>query len=392
MSRTTTSFFALALALALTGFAPSAAALDAGSGDIVTAAPTPTATGRAAEASVSHTISPESTVEVGAPITVTLTVEHGPGASVEVIDRYEPERWRFIDKEAAPTSEGATSSTWTLRFALVRPGESTLAPIELHVRDAKGATAEVFTGPITIKAVSVLQDGDELSFKPPRPPREVWVEDYTLAWLGGFGVGAALLGLLGLWVHRRQAMVPPPPPPPRAAHEIALEKLAALAADDLVERGEFMIFYVRLSEAIREYLGRRYGFPPHELTTSEILHEVRDVVWPAGISDVEIAKLLRHCDSVKFGGLIPSVEAGGDALRQGFSIVELTRGAKTQREAAADEPEESSQDRPQPSEPERVAGRSRWAPPAALEAQDDGAPSLDEVLQNRTAAAGEEEE
>ena len=63
---------------------------------------------------------------------------------------------------------------------------------------------------------------------------------------------------------------PKPPPPPRPPEEVALEKLGAVKTSGMLERGEIKEFHISVSEAIREYLGGRYGFDSLELTTEEL--------------------------------------------------------------------------------------------------------------------------
>lgn len=280
-------------------------------------------------ASLAQSIDVDGPIEAGETVELTLALTHPAGADVVFPEAFEPARWSLIDAAQTPgaSGEGTSTSTWVLTFGVYRPGATTLEPFDVTIR-ADGRSAVLTTEPVDVKVVSVLADLDTPpEFKPARPAVPVWVEDYTLAWLGGgFGL-FALLGLLAIWAQRRKAMVPPPPAPPRKPHEIALEKLAALAADDLVERGEYMEFWVRLSETVREYLGRTYNFPPTELTTTEVLDNLLDVSWPSGLDLTDIRRFLRRCDEVKFGGVVPTVAESSEMLRKGFTFVELTRPA-----------------------------------------------------------------
>jgi hypothetical protein len=115
------------------------------------------------------------------------------------------------------------------------------------------------------------------------------------------------------------------PAAPKPAHQQALDALNALSEDDLIARGKVLVYYERLSEIVRDYLGRRYGFPGTELTSSEILVRLADVRWPSGISTEEIRRWLQHTDMVKFAGDRPEADRAAEALRQAFSIVELTK-------------------------------------------------------------------
>lgn len=335
------------------------------------------------DASLSVRMEPEQTIETGQTVDVFLEVTHPPNARVTFPESFQPTRWEFLESTQVDlrANEASATTVWRLRFGLYKPGQTELEPFEVAVVGPRGEQQVLRTDPLELKVVSVL-DGlnDEPEFKPARAPVAVWVEDYTLAWLGG-GVGMlALFGLLLAWAAHRRKMMPEPPPPPRKPHEIALEKLGALAADEFVERGDYMFFWVRLSETIREYLGRTYDFPPTELTTTEVLGKLQDVRWPAGLDLEDVSRFLRRCDEVKFGGAEPSVEESNELLRRGFSIVELTRPRTAGEAPTADEiaqatgrPEEGEAPSTQTANSETQKSKeaaaearpraNRWAPP-----------------------------
>lgn len=327
------------------------------------AAPAPTI-----EAALSHptTLPP---IEVGETVELSIDVTHPPGATVTFPTKFEPERWGLLDTQRVPSAdaERATSSTWVLTFGLFRPGSTTLRPFDVVV-DARGGKTTLQTQPVELKVASIFADGKlEPEFQAPRPPVEVWVDDYTLAVVAGGGAFLALLGFAGWAIRRRQLMQPAPPPPPRDPHEIALEKLGALAGGDLIERGEYMVFWVRMSEAIREYLGRTYGFSGTEMTTTELKSALRDVRWPTGIGEAEVFAFLRRCDEVKFGGAVPNLDESTTTLRQAFSVVELTKPRPIVA-ALTEDVDTSNDDVPQVAEnadaPDADDPDARWQPPA----------------------------
>ncbi len=322
-----------------------------------------------AEPTVRQSVSVDRPVAPGEAFDLTVEVEHALDESVSAPGPLAPDRWHLLDEERETTSdESGATTTFRQRVAIFRPGTTTLQARSIVVEGSETVTIE--TEPLTVKVVSALED--DLAWREAQPPVEIWVDDYTLLWVGG---GAAMLGLVGLlafFERRRRSMLPEPPPPPREPWEVALEKLGALAADDLVERGEYMIFWVRLSEAIREFLGRMHGFPPTELTTSEILANLRDVKWPPGLDIEDVARFLREGDTVKFGGVKPTVERSGEALRRAFSIVELSKPRPAEVDVATPRDEAGRGDAPasearKDAEPRRITMReesaSRWAPP-----------------------------
>ena len=279
-------------------------------------------------ATLSQTLSAPENPQVGQKISVAVTIDHPADTQVIPPESFDQGRWEIVNSTATESPvENRLKTVWTLDYAVFRPGTTTLNPMEfLVIAAGDDANPTVLqTEPVDVKVLTSWPDDVDPTFSEPQPPGSIWVDDYTLAYVGGGLGGVALLGL-AVWGWRRrredaiEIYVPPPPP-----HEVALNKLGALAGSDLMERGQYMIYYVRLSEAVREYLGKIYGFPGTELTTYEIEQRLVGVKFPRGVAAEDIVSLLQHCDFVKFGGVEPTISQSTDALRRAFSIVELTK-------------------------------------------------------------------
>ncbi len=109
-----------------------------------------------------------------------------------------------------------------------------------------------------------------------------------------------------------------------------------------------MLFYIQLSETVRDYMGKRYDFPGTEFTTTEIMDSLTGVSWPAGLAPEDVRAWLDHCDRVKFAGYTPEQSEAESSLRRAFSFVELTRhvplekppeGGEVQEDTPTDEPD-----------------------------------------------------
>src|SRR6185295_5227365 len=106
-----------------------------------------------------------------------------------------------------------------------------------------------------------------------------------------------------------------PGPPPRPAHEVAMEKLDRLGAYGFLEDADNRPFYFSVSEVIREYLGARYGFDSLELTTDELVAQLKRAAKnELGLTEGEITGWLSACDLVKFAKISPTVAEARGAL------------------------------------------------------------------------------
>ncbi len=205
----------------------------------------------------------------------------------------------------------------------------------------------VTTKPLAQKISSVLANEPHPQLKKNAPPVQIMVEDrrlkIALLIVAGVLVGVALGFLLYFLLRRRRKRVKPLPPP-RPAHEIALEKLVALRSAGYLDQGEFKPFYFGVSEAIREYLGNRYDFDSLELTTTELMDEMRPVTM-SGVETDELLKFLLDCDLVKFAKYIPPLEDAQRIVSQAEHIVHATkqipRPDENEEEAEGDDPKGS---------------------------------------------------
>jgi hypothetical protein len=343
--------------------APSAWASDAGAESDVTSVQNESDTQQAFDATLEQTFSAPQTPRVGDDLELTLDVEHRANATVTLPDEFGTARWELEDTKRSTTATQAEGEKTTLEltFQIFRPGATTLPSFDVTVLDEQGRVVTLATEPVETKIISVLDAEKKAELLPPRPTVDVWVEDYTLAWVGG-ALGVAALAALVVFLLMRRREEDRYAAPERPAHVVALEKLSSLSPGDLLERGQYMLFYVRMSEAVREYLGRRYGFHGTELTTTEILDHLEDVEWPESLSFDQVRSWMHHCDLIKFSGQIPSRDEAEDALRRAFAIVELTRPPEKTEDEQEDPAEEAQRASHDPAEYEPDEQRSPYAP------------------------------
>ena len=133
--------------------------------------------------------------------------------------------------------------------------------------------------------------------------------------------GAAIAWLVYRW--RKRPKPVPPPPPPRPPWEVALERLDEIRHAGLLETQRYGEYFDRVSDAVRQYLGARFGFDGLESTTDEMLAALRRVPH-FGLPIAEVAAFLQECDLVKFADVTPSFEECQRALAQAERIVRTT--------------------------------------------------------------------
>jgi len=158
--------------------------------------------------------------------------------------------------------------------------------------------------------------------------------------------------LFYIWRRKRavKGLLPEKIEPPRPAHEFTLEELTALKESSLLQEGKVKEFYIRISEVIRRYIEGRYFIVAMELTTFELLENLRS----SEISEEEIEmfhEFLSTCDLVKFAKYKPTSAKNSTNLGKAFEIVERTKLVYEEPE----ETEESTKDQSLMNDEEQLA-------------------------------------
>jgi len=247
---------------------------------------------------------------------------------------------------AAGDAKGTGRRQTTLDLPLVAlpsgPGRHTLVLPAMPVSVAR-ANSDVVT--LCTKEHSILIEDPTASTPDaqprPNPParvqREEWVAlEHGLSWLVFGALGGSLLAWLAFRWRRRPKPVPPPPPP-RVPWEVAFERLHEARHAGLLEMQRFADFFDRVNDAVREYLGARFGFDGLESTTDETLAALRRAPH-FGLPIPEVAGFLQHCDLVKFATLTPTLEECERALTAAERMVRSTMPSSGERPPGAAPP------------------------------------------------------
>ena len=313
---------------------------------------------------LSETFPPRGTS--GWAATLAVTVRHGKGervlpAGLDLSAAVEAKKYLKTAGFAIPDQDGgAAAHLWTepedkdrgysvthLVLPLVilpeKPGRNAmeLPPLPVAVQRANGEVATVCTHPHYIAVEDPTANAPQAEPKknpPPRPQREEWTALKKAILWGGLGL---LVGALLAYLAYKQLTKPKPPvppPPPRPPWEVALERLDEVRHAGLLDVGRHAEYFDRVSDAVRGYLGARFGFDGLESTSDEILGALKkqaigfvridtgsDLNAPApGIPLADVRHFLAECDLVKFANLTPSPDQCASALTSGEHIVRST--------------------------------------------------------------------
>ena len=250
----------------------------------------------------------------GIPVNLPNVVDLAP---FSVLSRTESEK---------DLGDGHMRREFVLKIAAYEPGELVVPAVEVTYLGPGGDVRQTRTQPVPVKISSLIANEPEPTIRENAPPVTVWKRDLTLVIIAG-GLLAAGLGALVTWMvvrKLRRRVIVRPGPPPRPAAEVALERLDRLGAYGFLENADNRPFYFAISEVIRDYLGARYGFDSLELTTGELMTELRRRAGRTIVLD-EIERWLSACDLVKFAKVSPTATEARGTLELAIRIVESTR-------------------------------------------------------------------
>ncbi len=228
--------------------------------------------------------------------------------------------------------EGKKTASTTVKIPLIPlPKEAgrrelTLPRLPIAVARSSGQVHTLCTDPHVITVEDPLASAAQAEPKPNPPPRpqiEVWetLRDAVLALLIALPIAALLAW--AFFKFRKNFRRAPAPPPPRPPWETAFALLDAIEAKRLLEKEEYEQYLDEVSDALRQYLGQRYGFDGLESTTRETLRQLV-VLAPDFDDERAVRTILQSADLVKFARRPPVEEECREAMSETRRIVRKT--------------------------------------------------------------------
>lgn len=273
-------------------------------------------------------------VRIGDPVTVTLSVRTSRGESVVFPDfQKAPEKFEILSAgspERYDEGNGANLERRSYKLTTFETGQVEIPSLPFVVMSAGGDVDTVYTDPLYLNVVSLLQDTTSTEVRPLKPIIEVPPLWHRLA-LFALAVIAAL-GLLVWWWRRylerretRASVKSFGSAPRRPAHLVALEELDRIKALGLIEKGEIKQFHSLISDAIRQYILGLYGIEAPDMTTWELCEALRPERILGEERTGEFQEFLEACDLVKFAKYKPPVVEINSVFNKAYDLIELTR-------------------------------------------------------------------
>lgn len=264
---------------------------------------------------------------VGDAVHLHVTAIHRKEVAVNLPTRPNLGKLSLLDstEKQKDLKDGRTQTEFVLRVAAYELGEHSIPPIDVVAVGPDRRIHAFPTEPLSLRIRSLLANVPDPQPEPAAPPVRVMERDLRPVWVGAALAAIALIVAATLWIRRWLAARARrrPPPPPEPPHVIALRRLAELRSSGLLEQGDLDGYYDRLSLAVRDYLGGRYGFAALDMTTPEIRSALERT--RSGLGSIEVEGFLTGCDLVKFARHRPEAGVAEGALDEAVAMVERTK-------------------------------------------------------------------
>ena len=248
-----------------------------------------------------------------------------------------------IKPDSVDTFEGNFIRRFRFKLALYNPNDAFIPPVGIVTVSKAGVAETLFTQAIPVKFLSLVppEAVDSMIIRDVKPPLPLKfpVKFFVIRGVIGLGLAAFILALLWyLSLRRRGVSFISLISPPRPAWERALEMLRSHTATDLLKNGEVKEYFDRLTDILRWYIEHRFGVSALELSTTEILENLRRTKLDVPPLEAEyfISKteeLLRRADLVKFAKFIPDMSVAQKDTETVRELIERTIPAPTEEES-----------------------------------------------------------
>lgn len=259
-------------------------------------------------------------VTVGDSIRYRITVSGSPNLQIRWPAQDEFGEFEILQAGGRPTSQRSGSVVHyqhEYQLAVYALGERKIPALNVAVQSASGESHALMIPEQTIRIISVRQPpqpGDDIRpiQGPVSLPRAWWV------WvLLALAAAAGITYCVVRWIRtHRQASDSSLDPAERARRD-----LRRLLNSDWLKQEQFKPFHLALTEIIRTFLGTRYGFDALDLTTGEIVIQLRQK--NAGPTVQKKAEdLLSSSDLVKFAKAPCTAAEARERINQSLDIID----------------------------------------------------------------------
>lgn len=146
--------------------------------------------------------------------------------------------------------------------------------------------------------------------------------------------------------NKKAAGEPEPIVDTRSAYEIAMQEINDLKEEKLWQAGKNKEYHSRLTDIVRQYIGRRFDIGAMELSSEDIMQYFRsDKKFRDMKTEIQLLdNILKLADLVKFAKMTPLANDNERAMAETVRFIELTKQDEPAETPKTDEPQSAAVD------------------------------------------------
>ncbi len=246
-----------------------------------------------------------------------------------------------IAVDSTDLGNGRTQLDYQLTFQAFDPAAAVVLPGFSYAAAGDTVKSNVLTFKVLPVELSPelgdINNVDSLTIHPSEGPVQLRTRfyDYIPSWWYWVVIAlvAVALGVVLYLLYKKNGpslFVARKPVPP---YDLAMQRLAAIKHRGLIERGQFKEYYTELTDTLRSYLEGRFGIFAMEMTTKQILEQLR-ANEETQLSAAQIQSALEMADFVKFAAVKPLPDDNIKTYNTIYDFVESTKPVPTPEEEA----------------------------------------------------------
>jgi len=305
---------------------------------VALAAAQPAARDSAAADTVPHDTAPAYHIVSGGPVSVSARLLPRPKRDLTVGDRFKLELvvkhhrdtkvgepfspsldpFMILDRKSVTRYAGDTIvDVHTLTMAAFATGEPKIPPFIVPY-PAEGEVRAAASDSIPVKVASVMS-ADMKDINDLKP--QIQFPNFLPIWIILGILAATGLGYLGWRLYRRYRRIMLYGTPLPDPWDEALAALDKVPADDWLASGHFKRYYYTVSEVLKRYLTRRFGFPALDQTTTEIVRSMKLARTPEREG---FGEFFQRADMVKYAKFVPPATEAAAVVSTARELVKAT--------------------------------------------------------------------
>jgi len=317
----TTLLLLAAIATAMPAASDSTAARDTAASDTVARDTTPTyhiVAGGPVSVTARLLPRPKRDLTVGDRFKLELTIRHHRNTKVGEPFAPSLDPFMVIDRKSVTRYAGDTIvDVHTLTMAPFATGEPKIPSfIVPYPQDGEVLAAASDSIPVKVASVMPKDMKDINDLKP-----QIQFPNFLPIWIILGLLAAAGLGYAGWRLYRRYRRIKLYGAPLPDPWDEALAALDKVPADDWLASGYFKRYYYTVSEVLKHYLTRRFGFPAIDQTTTEILRSMKVAKMPEREG---FGEFFQRADMVKYAKFVPPAAEAAEVISTARELVKAT--------------------------------------------------------------------